>query len=124
MIDHPVTSYRSTSGPGEAWWLIIFDNDDLVELLSEYWPANSCGSVLITSRDPAARDFCRGSGTILQQLPSAETSELFLKLLNKDLKDPWYTESDIESLLKRFSGLPLAIVQIASLIRRGSTTIR
>ena len=118
----PVTG-KSTINSSEASWLIIFDNADNVELVSEFWPSTGSGSVLITTRDPAAKDFCLGCGTMLQPLPSSETADLFVNLLNSDLEIQHCRDSDLLALVERFGGLPLAIVQVASLIRRRSMTI-
>ncbi|EHK51080.1 hypothetical protein TRIATDRAFT_232210, partial [Trichoderma atroviride IMI 206040] len=38
-----------------AKWLIIFDNADDINILREFWPIGSCGSILVTSRDPTAK---------------------------------------------------------------------
>lgn len=122
-LTDPIKSVISTVPDSEASWLIIFDNADSIELLSDFWPANTSGSVLITSRDPAAKDFCLGCGMTLSQLPFDDTRELFMRLLNEGSEEIFYNSSDVESLLRRFGGLPLAVVQIASLIRRRSMTI-
>lgn len=102
----------------DASWLLIFDNADSIELLSEYWPATGSGSILITSRDPAAKDFCLGKGVELGALGQSETFNLFDKLLNEEREKPMYAEADIKQLVRRFEGVPFAAVQIASLIRR------
>jgi hypothetical protein len=118
------------SGPGEmtqssseASWLIIFDNVDTMGLISEFWLATGSGSVLITTRDPAGKDFCNDRGAILAPLPFSKAVDLFAKLLNLDPEARRDRESKLVPLLGRFGGLPLAIVQIASLIRRRSMTI-
>jgi len=118
------------SGPGEktrpsseASWLIIFDNVDMMELISEFWPATGSGSVLITTRDTAGKDFCNDRGTILAPLPFSEAVDLFASLLNLDPEARRDRESELVPLLERFGGLPLAIVQIVSLIQRRFMTI-
>jgi hypothetical protein len=96
--------------------LIIFDNVDTMELISEFWPATGSGSVLITTRTLAGKDFCNDRGTILAPLPFSEAVGLFASLLNLDPKARRDRESELAPLLERFGGLPLAIVQIVSLI--------
>ncbi|KAI9701497.1 MAG: hypothetical protein M1836_001553 [Candelina mexicana] len=114
---------RPTSSSSEASWLIIFDNTGTMDLISEIWPSTGSGSVLITTRDPAGKDFYLGCGTMLLPLPSSETISLFLNLLNENSEIQHDRDADMLSLLARFGGLPLAIVQVAALIRRRSMTI-
>ena len=41
---------RSTTLP----WLIVFDNVETRESLTDYWPESVCGSILIIARDSSA----------------------------------------------------------------------
>lgn len=110
----------------EATWLIIFDNADTIDLLSEFWPSSaSTGSVLITTRDPAGRDFCLGNGIMLQPLSVEDAVRFFVEQLNLDSDGHtrFDSESDVASFVERFGGLPLALVQVASLIRRRQMTL-
>ncbi|KAK3326193.1 hypothetical protein B0H66DRAFT_600329 [Apodospora peruviana] len=110
----------------EATWLIIFDNADTIDLLSEFWPSSaSTGSVLITTRDPAGRDFCLGNGIMLQPLSVEDAVRFFVEQLNLDSDGHTRLDSasDVGSFVERFGGLPLALVQVASLIRRRQMTL-
>ncbi|KMK56922.1 tetratricopeptide repeat domain-containing protein [Aspergillus fumigatus Z5] len=40
----------------EVQWLIVFDNADSPDLLQDYWPLSSNGSILVTSRDPLSKN--------------------------------------------------------------------
>ena len=53
----PVRSYNRTgTSDKEVSWLLVFDNVNDANLLSEYWPAaGSMGAILITSRDNSAK---------------------------------------------------------------------
>lgn len=104
----------------QASWLIIFDNADDIDLISEFWPSTGIGSVLVATRDPAGKHFCHGKGTLLQPLPDSDALEFFMTLLNKDEETEQYVDSDF---VERFGGLPFVIVQVASLIRRRQMTI-
>ncbi|KAK0746923.1 hypothetical protein B0T18DRAFT_466404 [Schizothecium vesticola] len=108
-----------TASTQQASWLLIFDNADDIGLMSEYWPHTGVGSVLVTTRDLEGRNFCLGKGVLLQRLSESNALEFFKARLNKhaemeQLVDPGFVE--------RFGGLPLAIVQVASLIRRRQLT--
>jgi hypothetical protein len=120
QIVRPATSEPITA---EASWLIIFDNADKMGLVSEFWPATGSGAVLITTRDPAGKDFCLGCGIILRPLAFPEAVDLFMTLLNRDSETRYERDASTDSLLERFNGLPLALVQVASLIRRRSMTV-
>jgi len=41
----------------KARWLMIYDNADDAELLHDFWPPHTDGSVLITSRDPLGKSY-------------------------------------------------------------------
>jgi hypothetical protein len=36
-------------------WLMVFDNADNIDLMTEFWPSTSYGSIPVTSRDPWPR---------------------------------------------------------------------
>ncbi|KAK3366643.1 P-loop containing nucleoside triphosphate hydrolase protein, partial [Lasiosphaeria ovina] len=131
----PAVTARSTLTPPperadnalvEATWLVIFHNADTIDLLSEFWPSSaSTGSVLITTRDPAGRDFCLDNGIMLQPLSVEDAVRFFVEQLNLDSDGHtrFDSESDVGSFVERFGGLPLALVQDASLIRRRQMTV-
>jgi hypothetical protein len=107
------------TGSKEASWLLIFDNADDPRILADFWPDGS-GSVLITSRDPLAKRIfsTRSSGLDLESMDDSEGGALLLKLTETD----HIGEPDAEATARRISellaGLPLAISQMAGIIRR------
>ncbi|KAL3417613.1 tetratricopeptide repeat domain-containing protein [Phlyctema vagabunda] len=107
----------------EASWLVIFDNANSIGLVSEFWPTATSGSVLMTTRDPAAKDFCLGNGIILKPFSMEEATEFLLDSLNKDSDIFYSKDADLTSVLEKIGGLPLAIGQIAALIRRHFMTV-
>ena len=113
MTDHAFNS--SSTSSADADWLIIFDNADDPYLLMDYWPKGS-GSVLMTSRDPIARSlFCtKSSGLDLNPLSDEEGAYLLKSLTEMDNEEPDDVARQISHTL---GGLPLAIVQMASVIR-------
>ena len=107
---------HSSTSSAEADWLIIFDNADDPYLLTDYWPQGS-GSVLITSRDPIAKSlFCtQSSGLDLNPLSDEDGAYLLKSLTEMNNEEP----DDVARQISRtLGGLPLAIVQMASVIRR------
>lgn len=100
-----------------AKWLIVFDNVDNLDVLSEFWPGLGRGSVLVTSRDPQAkRNMHIRDGIQLPGLSLVNT-----QLLLEQLTDSPATkaqEKAIQSIAGKLGGLPLAISQMAGLYRQ------
>jgi hypothetical protein len=121
---------KCTSGPdavqlgedvSEANWLLIFDNADDPIILADYWPQGS-GAILITSRDPLAKSMftSRVSGIDLGPLSQDDS----LHLLNHLIKSHDETDADdARRIAEAFGGVPLAISQMAGIIRRQDLTL-
>ncbi|KAJ8132094.1 hypothetical protein O1611_g1537 [Lasiodiplodia mahajangana] len=118
------TKVMTTPGGGEkvtdASWLIIFDNADDISLMSEFWPSTGVGSVLITTRDPAGKDFCLARGIAVEPLSNDDALKFFQTQLDLDTRASQQVDAEF---VARFGGLPLAIMQVTSLIRRRQLTI-
>ncbi|MCJ1409512.1 hypothetical protein MMC19_003593 [Ptychographa xylographoides] len=104
--------------PTLAKWLIVFDNADDPTFLSDFWPSEGYGSVLVTSRDPMAKSqfFFGEAGSELGPLSIPDAAE-FLKRLTRE-EDRQNSEEASQAIARRLDGLPLAIAQIAAIIRR------
>ncbi|KAI9689075.1 MAG: hypothetical protein M1822_000812 [Bathelium mastoideum] len=100
----------------QATWLLVIDNMDDVKILDDFWPLDGPGCILITSRDPLAKDstVLARSGIDLEPLNSREASQMLEKLTNK--------KGDSDAVGERLGGLPLAIAQMASIIVRNHFT--
>ncbi|KAH1845095.1 hypothetical protein KXX43_006719 [Aspergillus fumigatus] len=98
----------------EVQWLIVFDNADSPDLLQDYWPLSSNGSILVTSRDPLSKN----SPSIayraidLPPLEDHEGAELLRRLSHVTDEE----EVSVKIAVK-LGGLPLAISQMAAVIR-------
>ncbi|KAK2811685.1 hypothetical protein FQN50_002031 [Emmonsiellopsis sp. PD_5] len=111
--------------PGQAGtnatWLLIFDNADDLTILADYWPQGS-GSILVTSRDPLAKSMftSRLSGLDLGPLSQQDSLSLFnhLTAISSEPEDD--TAQQISDVL---GGIPLAISQMAGIIRRQDLTL-
>ncbi|KAI1078974.1 tetratricopeptide repeat domain-containing protein [Whalleya microplaca] len=105
----------------EANWLLIFDNADDPMILADYWPQGS-GSILVTSRDPLAKSMFtrRPSGLDLGPLTQQDSLSLF-NHLTSIFNEP---EDDIaRKISDALGGVPLAISQMAGIIRRQDLTL-
>ncbi|KAL8831645.1 MAG: hypothetical protein Q9170_005199 [Blastenia crenularia] len=74
-LSNPLKSFTIEGGDSQrmettkADWLMIFDNADNLELLHDYWPVGSHGSIVVTSRDPLAKtDLTSNNGSELSPL--------------------------------------------------------
>ncbi|KAM0259424.1 hypothetical protein ACHAQJ_003318 [Trichoderma viride] len=100
-----------------AQWLIVFDNVDNLDVLSEFWPGLGRGSVLVTSRDPQAKlNMHIRDGIQLSSLSVGNTLQLLQQLTHSPAIPS--QEKAIEALANRLGGLPLAINQIAGIYRQ------
>jgi hypothetical protein len=97
----------------QASWLIIFDNTDDLEVFDGLWPFDGPGCILMTSRDPLAKESTTlaESGIDLGPFTTEETSTMIEKLTNRK-------GNDSLGVGQRLGGLPLAITQMASVIIR------
>ncbi|EED21629.1 conserved hypothetical protein [Talaromyces stipitatus ATCC 10500] len=119
----PVRSYNRTdnSAVEEVPWLLVFDNVNNPDLLSDLWPPDgSTGSILITSRDNLAKTqfYQIKNGIDLPPMSQDDASDLLLKLTWRE-NDPeeQRLSLDVADIL---GGLPLALTQMAGVMIRQS----
>jgi hypothetical protein len=93
-------------------WLLILDNVDDLGVLEGLWPIEGPGCVLVTSRDPLAKEptVLAEAGYDVNSFSSEESSEMLVHLTKRT--------GDGKAVGERLGGLPLAIVQMASIIIR------
>ncbi|KAI0396025.1 hypothetical protein F5Y17DRAFT_465366 [Xylariaceae sp. FL0594] len=102
-----------------AKWLVIFDNVDDLDVLSEYWPKFGHGSVLLTSRDPFAKHNIYMedvNGMDLVPLSVPETELLMQRLTH--VKAEGAQQSALAEIARKLDGLPLAISQMSGIFRQ------
>ncbi|KAL8305078.1 hypothetical protein RB598_003018 [Gaeumannomyces tritici] len=99
-------------GATAAFWLLVFDNVDDMDVLEGFWPLDGPGCVLFTSRDPLAMKstYLADTGIDLQPFSARESSSFLEKLTLK--------KGDSSAVHARLGGLPLAMTQMASVIIR------
>jgi hypothetical protein len=105
----------------DATWLLIFDNADDPMSLADYWPQGS-GSILITSRDPLAKSMFTGRPSGLDLGPLTQQDSLLLfNHLTTTLNEP--EDDTARQISDAIGGVPLAISQMAGIIRRQDLTL-
>lgn len=122
-----LTKPRSTTDGENDSWLLIFDNADNLDIITDYLPYNGNGSVLVTSRDPFAKEhfFSNGSGIDIEPLPIDESATLLRKLITRTEEAQSADEQDASiKLANQLDGLPLAMTQMAGFIRRRHLLMR
>lgn len=107
-------AHTDSAVPVPASWLLIFDNADDPDVLAPYKEIADKGAVLITSRNPLARrSFSPVTTQIdLQPFQPSEARELLQQLTDIDSHN-----TEARRIGSRLGGLPLAIAQMAGLIR-------
>ncbi|MCJ1382412.1 hypothetical protein MMC17_005525 [Xylographa soralifera] len=123
-LANPLKSYHNNdqSIPESATWLLIFDNVDDPEILTDFWPLDGPGCVLVTSRDPLSKKngFSTTVGIDLEPLSSEQGAELLLKTTQRETQATDRTMSI--DVAERLGGFPLAITQMAGVITRLNLT--
>ncbi|KAI0103000.1 tetratricopeptide repeat domain-containing protein [Nemania sp. FL0031] len=112
---------QSSQASAEATWLLVFDNADDPMILANYWPQGN-GSILITSRDPLAKTMFtrKPSGLDLGPLTQQDSLSLFSHLTTV------FNDSEnnvFRKITNALGGIPLAISQMAGIIRRQDLTL-
>ena len=122
------TKTQPDSEGGKKTWLLIFDNADNLDLITSYLPTAGDGSILVTSRDPFAKEqffVMNSSGLDVDFFTTNESVTLLDSLLLRDGKDQSKDEKGAsEELAHNFGGLPLALTQMAGIIRRRHLSVR
>ncbi|KAL8882804.1 MAG: hypothetical protein Q9198_000264 [Flavoplaca austrocitrina] len=122
-----LTKPRSRENGENDEWLLIFDNADNLDVITDYVPYHGNGSVLVTSRDPFAKEhfFSSGSGIDVEPLSTLDSATLLRKLITKTEEAESTDEQDaLFELANHLAGLPLAMTQMAGFIRRRHLSIR
>ncbi|KAI9653617.1 MAG: hypothetical protein M1821_006964 [Bathelium mastoideum] len=107
----------------EAWWLLILDNADDPDLLDDFWPNTGGGAVLVTTRNPVARDSIYIQSTIDVPVMTTEVAGRFIKQRSgrEQERNSCMLCAHIADTL---GGLPFAIVQMAMIIRRRHLSLK
>ncbi|KAF8056053.1 hypothetical protein FPV67DRAFT_674744 [Lyophyllum atratum] len=98
-------------------WLILFNNADDVTLnLSTFFPLNSHGNILITTRNPQLCIHTRNGGFKVQGLGEEEATELLLSMIFQNDSVTRCARDQATAIVKELSRHPLAVVQAGAYI--------
>lgn len=101
-----------------ASWLIIFDDVDQPEILKNYWPVSSTGSILLTTRNSGLESVLNHPMTRIEVEPfNDQESAILLQRLSGNTD-----ENGAQELAHKLGGHPLAIAQTANSIRLTKAT--
>ncbi|KAL9628452.1 MAG: hypothetical protein Q9164_007271 [Protoblastenia rupestris] len=116
-LANPIKVLNEPSDAGDkARWLMVFDNADDLKTLDGYWPTEGIGSVLVTSRDPKAKNHFQGPRNGLDLHPlSIEDGARFMEQLTQEQSLSNHDNS-LQSVSELLGGLPLAIAQMAHIM--------
>ncbi|KAI0104342.1 P-loop containing nucleoside triphosphate hydrolase protein [Nemania sp. FL0031] len=104
-------------------WLVIFDNVEDAEDLNQYWPQDSSGKVIVTTRNPELGFQLTGDQIDIHPFSPEEGRKCVLSLTSW----PGGVSSDpasAEELSNELGGLPIGIVQMVALMRKRKTPIK
>jgi hypothetical protein len=106
-----------------ADWLLVFDNADNLDLLTEYWPITGTGSILITSRDPLAKQHMwTGVGVDLEGLEAPEAAVYLQEMALIGGGEPLET-GDAIRLSERLTGLPIPLMRASGILLQRNMTV-
>uniref|UniRef100_A0A8H7TQA7 NB-ARC domain-containing protein n=1 Tax=Bionectria ochroleuca TaxID=29856 RepID=A0A8H7TQA7_BIOOC len=106
------TWFRTTSQN----WLLVFDNVESWDNILNYWPHHP-GSAIITSRDYRLAGRPASEGEQLDTFSDRESFDFFKSSVESWSNDDSEEAHAAKKLLTELDGLPLAIDQIAGLIK-------
>ena len=112
IVDNPHEGVKLVRTALSNWsdpWLLVFDNYDNpsdIHDLMRFFPDNTCGSILITSRSTLSKEL--GNVIELDRMEKHEGLELLLYVSQADSTDV----AAAEKILARVEYLPLAIDQV------------
>lgn len=115
---------KSKDPENEASWLLIFDNVDDPDILYDFWPTTGTGKIVVTSRNPMAKDSVYLPTASIDVPPfDVEDAGSLLRMLSHREQEPGSLYACLQ-ISETLGGLPLAITQMAAIIRRRHLSLR
>ncbi|KAF8242034.1 TPR-like protein [Wilcoxina mikolae CBS 423.85] len=104
-------------------WLLIFDNTEKVEDISDYWPSAVKGSILLTSQNPNWIGQDEVDEAIRVNTLSDQDGARFMQHLLRKTGNVTFEEESAIALVSEVGGHPLAIRQMASYVSTTNLTL-
>ncbi|KAI0406996.1 hypothetical protein F4802DRAFT_555256 [Xylaria palmicola] len=99
-------------------WLLVFDNAEEIATIRPFWPANTHGSIIVTSQNPQIQHLTKWN-IQLQPLTLPEGASLIQTYLNRGGSE----EDAAKQLSSTLGGHPLAIIHFVGYISRSQCPI-
>lgn len=101
-----------------AKWLLVFDNADELHVLEDYWPVDGTGAVIVTGRNPGADRtwFYSIRSLKVNQMTVDDATSMLFRIT--DFANTSQSHAEACRLASRLDGLPLALQQVSSYVRR------
>ena len=114
LICSPVLTIHSAFN-----WLLVFDNVDEAITIVPFWPAGTCGSIIVTTQDATTVNLT-SAAVNLNPMTVEEGSALIRKYLKRGQSE----KSDAEQLSIELGGHPLAISHFAGYVTRSQCPLK
>jgi tetratricopeptide (TPR) repeat protein/nucleoside phosphorylase len=102
-------------------WLLIFDNVDSPDILTDFWPSGAEGHVLITSRKQLFDKLGVSSAVELEAMAAQDAQSFFVKRIG--LRGTPSELSAAQALGEELGYLPLALEQAGAFIKAHKATL-
>ena len=112
------TAIRWLSASQTPWLLLLDNADDPKFDLSEHFPQNNLGCIIITSRNPECARLSTMGDQELGPMADSEACDLLLKSLNYELPVSPQTHKDAYNIVKSVGFLAPSIIHAAAYIRK------
>ena len=104
-------------------WLLIFDNVDSHDVISNCWPVSKHGAVLVTTRDVVVASLPIDIGLEVEEFGVDQAAGFLLQMTPNRRRRDRETES-AKDIALQLGGLPLALNQMAAVINAQSPSLK
>ena len=104
-------------------WLLIFDNVDSHDVISNCWPVSKHGAILVTTRDAVVASLPIETGLEVDEFGVDQGAEFLLSFTPNRRRQDGEREP-AENIARQLGGLPLALNQMAALINGRNSSLK
>ncbi|PCG92612.1 NB-ARC [Penicillium occitanis (nom. inval.)] len=106
-------------------WLLVLDNADNPDVdYQQYFPSNTSGVVILTSRNSDCQQYATAKWIKLEGLPDVKACELLLQAARVPRESHITLEHDASIVVNLLRSHPLAIIQAGSYVSRGHCALK